>query len=44
MLGLSLNRWLMTPIDRPDYPAIAAYVERLLERPGFREFGRNGIA
>lgn len=44
VLGLSLNRWLMTPIDRPDYPAIAAYVERLLERPGFREFGRNGIA
>ena len=44
VLGLSLNRWLMTPIDRPDYPAIAAYVERLLERPGFHEFGRNGIA
>jgi len=43
VLGLSLNRWLMTPIDRPDYPAISAYLERLLERPGFREFGRNGI-
>jgi len=44
VLGLSLNRWLMTPIERPDYPAINAYVERLLERPGYREFGRNGIA
>jgi glutathione S-transferase len=44
VLGLSLNRWLMTPIDRPDYPAIAAYVGRLLERPAYREFGRNGIA
>jgi glutathione S-transferase len=44
VLGLSLNRWLMTPIERPDCPAIAAYVERLLERPGYREFGRNGVA
>lgn len=44
VLGLSLNRWLMTPIERPVYPAIAAYVERLLERPAYRAFGRNGIA
>jgi glutathione S-transferase len=44
VLGLSLNRWLMTPIEHPDYPAIGAYTERLLERPAYREFGRNGIA
>ncbi|WP_342120030.1 glutathione S-transferase family protein [Pseudoduganella sp. OTU4001] len=44
VLGLSLNRWLETPIERPDYPAIAAYIERLLERPAYREFGRNGVA
>jgi len=44
VLGLSLNRWLMTPIERPGYPAIDAYVERLLERRGYREFGRNGVA
>lgn len=44
VLGLSLNRWLMTPIERPDYRAIAAYLERLLQRPAYREFGRNGIA
>lgn len=44
VLGLSLNRWLVTPIERPSCPAVAAYVERLLERPGYREFGRNGIA
>jgi glutathione S-transferase len=43
VLGLSVNRWLMTPIARPDYPAIAAYAERLLQRPGCREFGTNGI-
>jgi glutathione S-transferase len=34
----------MTPIEHPDYPAIGAYTERLLERPAYREFGRNGIA
>ena len=44
VLGLSTNRWLMTPMARPDYPAIAAYVERLRERAGCREFGMNGIA
>jgi len=44
VLGLSLNRWLMTPIERPDYAAVDAYVERLLERPAYREFGRNGVA
>jgi len=43
VLGLSLNRWLMTPIERSEFPAIAAYVERLLDRPGYREYGRNGI-
>jgi glutathione S-transferase len=41
-LGLSVNRWLMTPIERPDTPAIAAYFERLKQREGFREHGCNG--
>jgi glutathione S-transferase len=44
VLGLSVNRWMMTPIERPDYPAIAAYAERLRQRPGCREFCMNGIA
>jgi glutathione S-transferase len=44
VIGLSINRWLMTPIERPDYPALAAYYERLGERKGFREFCGNGIA
>jgi glutathione S-transferase len=43
VLGLSLNRWLMTPMARPDYPAIAAYYELLSRRPAFLEHGRNGI-
>jgi glutathione S-transferase len=44
VLGLSVNRWLSTPMARPDYPAIEAYAERLRQRPGCREFCMNGIA
>ncbi len=29
VLGLSLNRWLMTPFERPNYAALAAYQQRL---------------
>jgi glutathione S-transferase len=42
VLGLSVNRWMLTPMERPSYPAVADYYERLSERPGFRAFGRNG--
>ena len=42
VLGLSANRWLMTPMARPDYPHVVAWLERLGERPGFRLYGRNG--
>jgi glutathione S-transferase len=43
-IGLSINRWFMTPIeDRPAFPAIDAYYDRLTERPGFMRHGRNGI-
>jgi glutathione S-transferase len=42
-LGLSVNRWLMTGIERPNSPAIAAYFERLKQRPGFIEHGANGL-
>jgi glutathione S-transferase len=44
VLGLSVNRWLMTPIERPDYPGVNAYAERLRQRPGCREFCMNGLA
>jgi glutathione S-transferase len=43
VLGLSVNRWFMTPMERPAYPAVAAYYERLSQRPAFMEHGRNGI-
>ena len=43
VLGLSVNRWLMTPMARPELPAVAAYYKRLSLRPGFQRFGCNGI-
>ena len=35
VLGLSTHRWLLTPIERPALPAVAAYYARLCARPGF---------
>ncbi len=44
-IGLSVNRWFMTPIpDRPDYPAVSAYYDRLSLRPAYLRHGRNGVA
>ena len=46
-IGLSVNRWFATPLDgalRPELPAVAAYYDRLAERPGYRAHGRNGTA
>lgn len=43
VLGLSVHRWFSMPMDRPSLPAVRAYYERLSERPGFREHGRNGL-
>jgi glutathione S-transferase len=42
VLGLAVNRWAMTPIERPQLDAVTAYYDRLTEREGFRRFGRNG--
>jgi len=42
VLGLSANRWLMTPMARPDHPALRAWIERLRQRPGCLAFGLNG--
>jgi glutathione S-transferase len=46
VLGLSANRWSMTPMARPDYPGVAAYLERLAQRDnvGFALHCRNGVA
>ncbi len=43
VIGLSVNRWLMMPMPRPEYPAINAYHERLKLRPAYLEHGCNGM-
>ncbi len=43
VLALSTNRWLMTPIERPDMPAISAWIGRLKMRAGFSEYCWNGV-
>lgn len=43
-IGLSVNRWFMTPMDKPAFPAVSAYYyDRLSRRPAFLKHGRNGI-
>jgi glutathione S-transferase len=42
-IGLSVNRWFMTPMDKPGFPAVAAYYDRLSRRPAFLTHSRNGI-
>ena len=41
-IGLSANRWFMTPMDKPAFPAVSAYYDRLSQRPAFLTHGRNG--
>lgn len=43
VLGLSVHRWMAAPIDRPQLTAVSAYYERLSERDGFMQHGRNGL-
>ncbi|WP_299014308.1 glutathione S-transferase [uncultured Caulobacter sp.] len=35
VLGLSLHRWLRSPIERAEWPALTAYYARLKQRPAF---------
>ncbi len=44
VIGLSTQRWLMTPIDRPALPAVSAWFARLAAQPGFGTHVANGIA
>jgi glutathione S-transferase len=38
-LGVSVQRWLSTPIGHADLPAVRAYYERLRQRPAFVSHG-----
>lgn len=42
VIGLSVNRWRMCPIERPTLPAVAAYEILLAARSGYRLHGANG--
>lgn len=43
VLALSTNRWEQTPMERPELPAIEAWMTLLATRPGFAENCRNGV-
>jgi len=36
-MGVALHRWFLLPIERPAYPKLAAYYERLKQRPAFTQ-------
>jgi glutathione S-transferase len=36
-LGCHVQLWMRLPIERPDYPGLRAWFERLCERPAFRK-------
>lgn len=42
VIGLSVHRWFMTPMDHAKLPGVSAYYERLSERRGYQVHGRNG--
>ena len=41
-VGLIVNRWFAIPFEKPHLPALAAYYDRLAERPAYKVHGRNG--
>ena len=43
VLGLSAQRWFMTPLPRPELPAVQAWFNRLQQREAFRRHGDNGL-
>jgi glutathione S-transferase len=43
VLGLSTQRWKNAPIERPELPAVQAWMQRLSCRPGFADYVDNGM-
>jgi glutathione S-transferase len=43
VLGLAACRWRLTPIQRPELPAVADWLARLRERPAFLQHADNGV-
>ncbi len=42
-VGLVVNRWFSVNFAKPAFKAVAAYYDRLTERPPYRAHGRNGM-
>lgn len=42
-VGLVVNRWFCLDFEKPAYAAVAAYYDRLSERPAYRRHVRNGL-
>jgi glutathione S-transferase len=42
-VGLVVNRWFSVDFAKPELKAVAAYYDRLSERPPYRSHGRNGM-
>jgi glutathione S-transferase len=40
--GLIVNRWFAIAFEKPELKAVAAYFDKLAERPPYRAHGRNG--
>ena len=43
VLGVSVHRWIKTPMDRANLPAVEAYYARLKERPEFGRWARDDV-
>ena len=42
VIGLSVQRWYLTPFHKPDYQNVQAYYQRLSQREAFMRWGNNG--
>lgn len=42
-IGLVVNRWFCLNFEKPDYPTVARYYERLSTRPAYMQHVRNGL-
>jgi glutathione S-transferase len=43
VLGVSVHRWMKTPMDRVALPAVEAYYDRLKARPAFGRWARDDV-
>ncbi|MCB1548774.1 MAG: glutathione S-transferase family protein [Hyphomicrobiaceae bacterium] len=41
-VGLVVNRWYTLELERPTLPSLAAYYDKLSQRPAYQTHGRNG--